>query len=435
MQHPCPSDRGEWAALAITPSFPWPDGEISLQYRQHYIWLLPSTSDYCPMVAIECTDSKITMNEGYRLLRQFCSSLVWAKRERIRIEGNSGGSYPYRVRLPLGRSLTKSKYPVHFDYVPEPNDARAKLGLALFREAMEASNPAYQVLGFFKIMNIIHNKGDHQKKWINENIDKIHSSTPGYNRLAELKSQHVDVGDYLYTSGRCAVAHAFSHPLADPDEPEDNKRLSQDAPLMQAFAELFIEDALGIKTEQTIWKEHLYELNGFKEILGQRLIDIFRERNFDIDVSEIPQLPKLSIRLRDQSRFNALENMLVESLGWSDEKIIIVKCTKDNGLVVALIGLDFPEERLRIDISAGFAVYDDGTAVAAKFASDVMRFKEAYFSNGTLEVWNPDSNQLLGRCDPFLPVNIMPTETSMNFQKLAERFDQIAHQRMKAATP
>ena len=202
---------------------------------------------------------------------------------------------------------------------------------------------------------------------------------------------------------------------------------------MQAFAELFIEDELGVKTAQTIWSEHLYELVGFKEIFGQSLIETFKERKFGIDVSEIPQLPKLSIRLQDQSRFDALENLLVEPIGWSDKKIMILKCSKNDGLVVALIGLDFPEERLRIDIYHGFAVYDDGTAIAAKLVSDIMRFKAAYFSNGTLEVWNPDGNQLLGRCDPFLPVNIMPWETSMNFQEHAEKYDQIALQRMKPA--
>jgi hypothetical protein len=435
MKHPSPSDRGEWAALAITPSFPWPDSEIPQQYRQHNIWLLPSSNDYCPMVAIECDDSRITTNEGYRLLRQFCSSLVWAKCKRVRIEGSSGGSYPYRMRFPLTRSLVKSIYPVHFDYVPEPNDAQAKLGLALFREALEASHPAYQVLGFFKIMNIIHKDGSQQIRWINENLDKIQSNAHGYNRLAELKNQHLDVGDYLYKSGRCAVAHAFSQPLADPDEPEDNKRLSQDAPLMQAFAELFIEDALGVKTEQTIWKEHLYELVGFKEILGPRLIEIFRESNLSIEDFKFPPLPRLSIRLRDEDHFDALEDMHVTPLGWSHEKIMVLKCSKADDVVIALLGLDFPEERLRIDIDGGFTVNDDGTAISAKFASDVMRFKAAYFSNGTLEIWNAINNQLLGRCDPFLPVNIMPTETSMNFQEHAKRFDQIAHQRNELATP
>ena len=60
-------------------------------------------------------------------------------------------------------------------------------------------------------------------------------------RLEELQKLHKDIGEYLYESGRCAVAHAFNRPLVDPDNPDDTQRLDADLPVIKALAEQMIE--------------------------------------------------------------------------------------------------------------------------------------------------------------------------------------------------
>ena len=261
------------------------------------------------MVATECADAQITHDDGYRLLRQFLSSLVWAERRSLVIASGGGGTYPFRHKMPSGLTVMKSLSPVHFDYLPQPDGVRQRLSLALYREALETANSAYQVLGFFKIFKVLYRDGNRQRAWINSNLDKVRFAR---SRLDELQRQGEDVGSYLWKSGRCAVAHAFSAPLVDPDDPKDYKRLSQDAGLIRELAEILIEEELGVKSAQAVWRAHLYQLAGFKELLGADLVRVLSSGELITDSVDIPDLPPIGIRLRDENHFEALENLSAE---------------------------------------------------------------------------------------------------------------------------
>ena len=84
-----------------------------------------------------------------------------------KIQGSGGGTFPYRMRMSPGRRPpgTVDKQP-HYDDLPEPEDERALLGLALYREAMEFENIAYQVLGFTKVFNVLYAQAASQIEWI-----------------------------------------------------------------------------------------------------------------------------------------------------------------------------------------------------------------------------------------------------------------------------
>ena len=45
---------------------------------------------------------------------------------------------------------------------------------------------------------------------------------------------------------RCAVAHAYSDPVVDPDDLSDLRRLSQDVWIIKAVAEFLIENDLQV---------------------------------------------------------------------------------------------------------------------------------------------------------------------------------------------
>jgi hypothetical protein len=82
-----------------------------------------------------------------------------------------------------------------------------------------------------------------------------------------------DIGAHLYESGRCAVAHANRKPIVDPDDPSDMRRMQSELPIMTALAQKAIEEELGVQTSQTVYCKHLYELAGFKEILGADTVE------------------------------------------------------------------------------------------------------------------------------------------------------------------
>jgi hypothetical protein len=134
---------------------------------------------------------------------------------------------------------------------PEVNrhpEKQARLALALYREALAAENVAYEFLGYFKIINILHETGRSQKAWINNTMRRIHQKDAA-KRIVDLQTQVKDVGEYLYESGRCAVAHAYGEPLVDPDDPKDLLRLREDMPVARALAEYLIEYELNVKRQ------------------------------------------------------------------------------------------------------------------------------------------------------------------------------------------
>jgi len=137
----------------------------------------------------------------------------------------------------------------------------------------------------------LHRGPNPQKNWINKTVEVLEDFEVK-KRIADFKKSGVDIGRYLYESGRNAVAHAFSEPSVDPvnpDEPAHLARLSSDLPVIAALAEYLIEHEFGILSQRTVWRQHLYELDGFREIIGARLVERIKKKE------RIPpeSLPKL----------------------------------------------------------------------------------------------------------------------------------------------
>jgi hypothetical protein len=128
--------------------------------------------------------------------------------------------------------------------------------LALYRKARSLDSVPFQFLSYFKILNILWN--DKIKNGRNELVDGLRASLPNLSnkecieRLKEIDAEYGDPADYLYKSGRCAVAHAFTDPIVDPDDVSEVRRLSEDLWLMRNLTAYLIEKNFGI--EQSIWK-------------------------------------------------------------------------------------------------------------------------------------------------------------------------------------
>lgn len=240
---------------------------------------------------------------------------------------------------------------------------------------------------------------------MSEAVERIEDRT-AKEALAKLRESYAgDVGMHLRDSGRSAVAHATKEPVANPDSPLDYQRLHRERPIIEALAVMAIEECFGIQTKHTIWKEHLYELRGWKPIFGPDLIALINAGKTP-DAAQTIDLPKINLRLRLSEPYEPLE--LLHPTGWAvhDSKAEVQYRSRDGYVRVVLL-LDFAAERLVFPLDVGLQFADDGRVEAVRTGKIITTFIHAYNGNGELQVWNAETDTLMSKCDAFIPVNVV----------------------------
>ena len=392
---------GEWTVASLQQSIGWTQKPIAIDYAGRTFLLLPEDEHNLPAIA--------TLGEHAvcrRGILEFVSALAWSSGGSVAVESWTGGSQIYRTsKRPIVGQVTAQFF--HIDYLPDPADPNHRLALALFHEGSTLIyvHVAYSFLSFYKIINLASGPhGPTQMEWINARVPAMNHHR-AKERLAELQKAGDDIGKYLYQSCRCAIAHAGDprNLVIDPHNLDDERRLRSDLPLIITLAEIAIEE-MGIKTSQSVYREHRYELSGFEQFFTPEFVQMLKAgrtpTNGDI------QLPhRISLRVWGHAAYSPLEDMIPVSIEGGDG-VIAIKCTlKEKGYNVYVV-LDFPRYRLRAEVHGEEGLKDDGSAEFAETTLEIERFFWDWNGNGCLEVW-ADGTECLGRCEAFLPVNVI----------------------------
>jgi hypothetical protein len=430
---------GRWVTVGIQSHINWPTEASIYRFRNYDLLLRPGDDTTYPTISLKYGDYGIDMNTARKVIMHFLSSLVWHEDSPIYLKEWIGGSRCFDLGKPgTGRESAKPitpLFPINIKTLgvrelPDTLDKNARAALAFYREGLTLDNISYKFLSFYKIINLFvgkNGKSGKQEQWINNNLMSFTRGSDAQKRVDELRKTCNDIGKYLYTSCRCAVAHADAGigKFVDPEDIDELTRLNADLPLVRALSRIVIEKEYGIKSRSTIYREHLYELRGFKPILGDKLVK--RVANGDkIDSSEISVLPKLSIRVAHNQKF--ADSMSVSVFEGLQPKVIEVvngvvrlECSK-MPLASVVVGLDFKNERILFDPDTCFLLKDDRSPTPAQYAIDFNEFLKVCYCNGILELWNAETGEILGYTDPFLPCNIDITRTLANFDKNITHF-------------
>lgn len=230
-----------WMNLGVSGECGWPDSQIEVGFGTTKFILMPQTSTKSASIHLE-THSNDNLDE-MTTVNRFLSMVSWADKQSLQNNyGVSGSTVPCAVsKMGLARSIN----PVFLTRWNPLLDPKQQLAVALYREAMSVNSIPYQILGFFKIINILYKNWTDQVDWIRKTLPKL---TENYlqDRILALTNAEPDVAKYLYVSCRCAVAHAASDPLIDPDDLTHLHRLSADLEVVQALAEYFIKYELNV---------------------------------------------------------------------------------------------------------------------------------------------------------------------------------------------
>ena len=214
----------------------------------------------------------------------------------------------------------------------------------------------------------------------------------------------MDVPNHIYKTRRQAIAHATGKgPVVDPDDPEEAAGLEAEYPIMEGLAELAIEEAFGVQTRSTQFREHKYELAGFRALLGEELVQRITSGAAPA-AGEMVDIPELDIELAEREPFASLRAMRPVHMHQLAKSSRLMLQSADT-LVEISFELDFLNERLRFDSQADVKVYDDGSATAASNIADMRRFALQYVGNGSLRIYDAERRKLISRVDAFIPVN------------------------------
>jgi hypothetical protein len=233
----------KWMRITVETEIEWPAEETTVEYKGDSYTLLPPTDEFDAEVRMRYDDPSEFLKTVEKINR-FLTALSWWNRQPAKAKYRQCITHPTALRISnkVPTPLIKHfKFPSEFQ---EPTDPKAKLCLALYREAMSMRYSPFKFLGYFKIINTVEPKKF--AKWINDNIHVITNET-ALERIAKIKLTEPDVGEYLYVSSRCAAVHTFCDPVADPDNPADVFRISEDIPIVKAFAEYIIEKIYNVK--------------------------------------------------------------------------------------------------------------------------------------------------------------------------------------------
>jgi len=387
-----------YRTVGVDTQIPWPSKERVVVFRTREFLLLPGSDTLSRMIRVK-TGPDFTQDDADKLILELLSALAWAEQRNVSTTSGNWCTAPLNIgKRPMGIIGDG-----HFDYLPDPPDPRAKLALALYREGLSVNMMPYQFLGFFKVINIIRDKGKEQKQWIRDNLQHI-TDKGALKRITEIQSTNTDIADYLYGSGRCAVAHAFDQMNAvNPDDPTDLIRLSEDLPVIQELARVAIEREFGIKSERAFHDEHLYELEGFHTLFGKALVAQIKAGE-EVVPGDIPIPKALSLRLRDRDRIELFEFMHA-SVVWARQGCVRVRLVSKCQQTEVFVGLFFREESLVFNPRADIRFHDDGTSEAAKMMLQWVQLYRWWFGgNGVIELWDGE-NRLARSQDYMAPVN------------------------------
>ncbi len=237
-----------WLHVGVKGSAIWPTEETTVEFGGHKLVLKPATRETEQSIHINLQG--ISNVDALTLINRFLSVLSWCDDQPMENRYGWSGN-PVPVAVPRESRVVGSSIVFPFYRRLEP-DAKARLALALFREARMVNSTPFGFLSYFKILNIFWKDGwatiNGQRQ--NPMIEGIRATLPklkdalAVSRLHTLDTTEPDVPKYLYESGRCAIAHAYADPIVDPDDVSDLRRLSEDLYIVKEIAEHLMEAEL-----------------------------------------------------------------------------------------------------------------------------------------------------------------------------------------------
>jgi hypothetical protein len=232
-----------WLNVGIKGHATWPTKETTVKFSGHELLLKPGTKNTEQSIHVNL--NKISQQGALTLINRFLSILSWCSATPMEnLYGHSGSVVSAAIQRRTTRAFGSCICDYPF-YRKIEEDPKVRLALALYREALTVNSIPFSFLSYFKILNIFWARSNELIEGIRQTLPAI-KDEQAIERVEKLQKTESDVPKYLYESGRCAIAHAYSDLLVDPDDVTELRRLSQDRWVIRAIAEYLIKNNLNV---------------------------------------------------------------------------------------------------------------------------------------------------------------------------------------------
>lgn len=401
-------NRLGWLTAGIATSIPWPQDDVLVVYDGTEFLLRGAVVDgksASPCINTPC--KRDDYSEALAKVLRFCSVLGWFKNGYVELAGFMHGSHPFRYGSKDTHASVTQAGAHGFDcnYLPIIEDEKVRIALAFIREGrrLERVHDAYAFLSFFKVIESQFDATG-RIQFMDKHLDLVNERAA--KRVAELRAKGADVGKHLFTSGRCAVAHAsLGGDIVDPDKPDDRQRIVADMAVIEQLAERYLREEVGVPTERTVYATR-DRLTAWHPLLTPSGLAKFKAKQGISDVFELGQLEGLSVSVRLWPKEPAIEltNMTVRAVGGNESGALVYLVNQRETIVLAFF-LDFEAGRAHTDLEQGGLNQAKALPTEVEVAT-FTRYFHSVVGNAKVELLAEGLDPV--QCEVVIPVNIIP---------------------------
>lgn len=219
------------------------EDEVYFKFEGRTFRWINGTPQSSAILSIGVSSSDPNYKPEYEAINRLFATLVWRHNVKIGSDFSVGGArralpYTYSPRLSGG---TKIGADLVQDMMPGGKTDEDWLALALYKEGRNADSVFYRFFNYWKVLEVAMPDWKQRAAWIEANASRV----SGEERLPDIGTAG-SLSEYLYDSGRCAIAHVSHDPFVNPDKVDDRLRISRDEFLVGELARLALREVMGV---------------------------------------------------------------------------------------------------------------------------------------------------------------------------------------------
>lgn len=415
--------RNGWLTAGVVSSIPWPEDDVWLLYEgeEYFLHGVSRDGEQRNSPAISTPSSGAGTDAALSRLYRFTSILGYFKRGYVDITTTFSSGYIMRFSSPHDSfsTLTQAgKRRFDCNYMPVVEDDQVRKALAFLREGrrLRRVHEPYSFLSFFKVIESQLAAKD-RVSWIGHSLDHLEGEAA--KRVTELRADGVDVNDHLYTSGRCAIAHAgLAGEVVDPDIPADRRRIAADIEIISALADHYIKAEAGVPDEMDLYRER-DRVAPWHGLMPPQSVASLKAGGQLEKVEDFGDLngAKVSVRLWPESPSEQFQGMTL-FIHESRRGVVKLVALNPRKTIALVFAMDVPHGRLHTLLNEGGM--DIGAQLTEQDVEDYTRYFHSVLGNRVVELTIEGVEPV--PCEIVIPCNIIPQDPEKAVVEAIEDF-------------